>query len=153
MMGIGHFDARSAATDTTAVAVEAPVAHDAVDQARATGRDPVQDRLNVAIATLAEAIQLRKASGPSAEPPATQSEPGVAQAASTDPPPPAPPAYREVQVPPGTTLRALMKDVYGQDHPELIARVMSINPQIVNADRILAGDTLRFPDLGDTQRE
>ncbi len=153
MMGIGHFDARSAATDTTAVAVEAPVAHDAVDQARATGRDPVQDRLNVAIATLAEAIQLRKASGPSAEPPATQSEPGVAQAASTDPPPPAPPAYREVQVPPGTTLRALMKDVYGQDHPELIARVMNINPQIVNADRILAGDTLRFPDLGDTQRE
>jgi len=58
-----------------------------------------------------------------------------------------------VHVPRGTTLRALVKDVYGEDHPELIARVMSINPQIVNADRILAGDTLRFPNLGDTRRE
>ncbi len=154
MMGIGHFDSRSAPTDATAVTTDAPAAHDAADRgSHAVGHDPVEDRLNAAIATLAEAIELRKASGPSAEPAAQPELAGVAEAASTAPAPVAPPVYREVQVPRGTTLRALVKDVYGYDHPELIERVMSINPQIVNADRIIAGDTLRFPDLGGTRRE
>ena len=52
----------------------------------------------------------------------------------------------------GTTLRALVKEVYGEDNPDLIDRIKNANPQIVNADRIIAGDTLRFPDSS-TARE
>jgi nucleoid-associated protein YgaU len=154
MMGVGHLDPRSSPTDATAVTTDAGLARDVADHgSHAVGRDPVEDRLNAAIATLAEAIELRKATGGSVEPAPQPAVAGVAEAASTGPPPAAAPAYREVQVPRGTTLRALVKDVYGYDRPELVERVMSINPQIVNADRIIAGDTLRFPDPGSTRRE
>ena len=154
MMGIGHFDSRSAPTDATAVTTDAAAPHDAANEgAHGVGRDPIEDRLSAAIASLAEAIELRKTTGATVATAAQPAVGGVAEAATTDPPPAAPPVYREVHVPRGTTLRALVKDVYGYDRPELVARVMSINPQIVNADRIIAGDTLRFPDPGSTRRE
>jgi nucleoid-associated protein YgaU len=63
-----------------------------------------------------------------------------------------PQAYKEILVRRGTTLRALVKEVYGNDNPDLIDRIKNANPQIVNADRIIAGDTLRFPDSS-TARE
>lgn len=51
-------------------------------------------------------------------------------------------------MPPGTTLLSLAREVYGDASQELIDRIKTANPQIVDANHILAGDRLRFPELG-----
>jgi general secretion pathway protein A len=58
------------------------------------------------------------------------------------------PAFRTVRVRAGSTLSSLTKEVYGLADPHLIARIQSANPHVVDPDRILAGDTLRFPAAG-----
>jgi nucleoid-associated protein YgaU len=56
-------------------------------------------------------------------------------------------AFRSVRVAAGSTLSSLTREVYGLVDPGLIARVQSANPHVVNPDHILAGDTLRFPQV------
>ncbi len=53
--------------------------------------------------------------------------------------------YKEIRVRRGTTLGALVREVYGEETPGLIDRIKSANPQVVDSDRIMAGDILRFP--------
>jgi type II secretory pathway predicted ATPase ExeA len=138
MLGIGNLDGRQAPTAALLVPAAPPVADDpdAMQRARA------DKRLNDAIETLADAIALHNANGDAEEP--TQHAP--------DEPTTEHPTYKEIRVRRGTTLRALVKEVYGEDSPGLIDRIKSANPQIVNADRIMAGDTLRFPESS-TARE
>jgi type II secretory pathway predicted ATPase ExeA len=153
MIGVGRLDPRSEPTDATALTTGAPDANPgsaAEEGSRPALHERDDDHLNAAIETLANAIAFRKASGdslatpPEAPPPAAAeaAQPPVAERPATPSPP-----YREVRVPRGTTLGALMRDVYGEDHPELIDTIKSANPQIVSVDRIIAGDTLRFPEL------
>jgi hypothetical protein len=138
MLGVGHFDGRPSETTVATAAPTQPPAPDT----QVSLRERTDDRLNEAIETLAEAIALRKATSDAAAAPSTATDPpDPAQAAPAESP------YREVRVPRGTTLRALVKEIYGEDNPDLISRIKDANPQIVNADRIIAGDTLRFPEL------
>lgn len=58
------------------------------------------------------------------------------------------PSFREVVVPPGTTLRGLAHEIYGDASQELIHRIKAANPKIVDANHIFAGDRLRFPEVG-----
>ena len=55
--------------------------------------------------------------------------------------------FRAVRVPPGATLESLARQLYGSADAALIRRIQSANPQLVDPNRILAGDLLRFPDL------
>jgi general secretion pathway protein A len=57
------------------------------------------------------------------------------------------PAQRLVRVRPGATLYSLTKEIYGLVNPDLIDRILAANPQIVDSNLILAGDTLRFPEV------
>lgn len=57
------------------------------------------------------------------------------------------PVFRTVRVPVGSTLSSLTREVYGLVDPSLIARIQSANPHVVDPNHILAGDTLRFPEL------
>jgi nucleoid-associated protein YgaU len=57
------------------------------------------------------------------------------------------PGGRVVRVPPRVGLRALAREVYGDDSPEIIAHIKKANPQITDVDRIAVGDLLRFPEL------
>jgi hypothetical protein len=132
MLGLGSLDGRPGPT----AALEVPVAGPVADDADAMQRARADKRLNDAIETLAEAIALRNANGDADD--AAQHAP---EETSTEQP-----TYREIRVRRGTTLRALVKEIYGEDTPGLIDRIKSANPQIVNADRIVAGDTLRFPE-------
>ncbi|MBI3769561.1 MAG: AAA family ATPase [Deltaproteobacteria bacterium] len=154
MIGVGRLDPRSEPTDATALTIGAPPATDGSgdESSRPSLHARDYDRLNAAIETLANAIALRKAGGDSPEAPTVAAEAAaVAPPAAEQPTTPSQP-YREVRVPRGTTLWALVKDVYGEEHPELIDLIKSANPQIVNANRILAGDTLRFPELSTRRR-
>jgi phage tail protein X len=56
------------------------------------------------------------------------------------------PSFWEVQVPRGAGLRALARQVYGDDSAEILARIQRANPQIADVDRLLAGDVLQFPE-------
>ena len=38
-----------------------------------------------------------------------------------------------------------VREVYGEETPDLIDRIKNANPRIVDSDRIMAGDILRFP--------
>jgi len=53
---------------------------------------------------------------------------------------------RQVVVPPGTSLLALARQYYGDAAPAMVPRIKAMNPQIVDVDRILAGDVLRLPE-------
>ena len=77
---------------------------------------------------------------PSAPAPAASTEP-AASAGDT-----VPDRQRTVRVQSGQTLAALARSVYGGVDPDIIRRIQNANPQIVDPDRILAGDLLRFPD-------
>jgi general secretion pathway protein A len=50
-----------------------------------------------------------------------------------------------VIVPVGATLSSLTREVYGLVDADLIARIRSANPHLVDPNHIEAGDTLRFP--------
>ena len=45
----------------------------------------------------------------------------------------------------GSTLGSLTRQFYGAVNPQLLNRVQSANPQIIDMNRIVAGDRLRFP--------
>jgi general secretion pathway protein A len=141
MVGLGVLDGRPAPRDAASAPAVQPIVD---DTAEALQRERADRRLNEAIETLAAAIAAHKAAG----------DADVATPSAQDAPPPTiePQAYKEILVRRGTTLRALVKEVYGNDNPDLIDRIKNANPQIVNADRIIAGDTLRFPDSS-TARE
>lgn len=62
------------------------------------------------------------------------------------------PAFREIVVPRGTTLSTLTQQYYGDGGPKLMKRIRELNPQIVNADQIFAGDHLRLPAPDETDR-
>jgi general secretion pathway protein A len=146
MLAVSRFDARSsrveAPTNASGIATAA-----GEESSLANLRERNDERLSDALETLAEAIAARKANPGPADVAAVnreqpeRAEPESAERASAEP------QYREVQVRRGTTLRELVKEVYGNENPDLINRIMDANPQIVNADRIIAGDTLRFPEL------
>jgi general secretion pathway protein A len=135
MFGVGRIDPRSAPSDATALTTDTS-GQTVGDGSNAAMRRRIDDRLDEAIKTLAEAIASRRAGG----------DAPVQSAATAEQPNTMNSTFREVRVPRGTTLRALVREVYGDDNPDLMARIKNANPQIVNADRILAGDTLRFPD-------
>ncbi len=78
---------------------------------------------------------------------APESEPVVAEEAE-----PAHPAFREIVVPRGTSLSALTQQYYGEGGPKLMKRIRDLNPQIVDANQIYAGDRLRLPTLDETDR-
>lgn len=141
MVGLGVLDGRPAPRDAASAPAVQPLVDDA---AEALQRERADRRLNEAIETLAAAIAAHKAAG----------DADVATPSAQDVPAPTlePQAYKQILVRRGTTLRALVKEVYGDDNPDLIDRIKTANPQIVNADRIIAGDTLRFPDSS-TARE
>jgi len=63
------------------------------------------------------------------------------------------PRDRAVLVQPGTSLEALMRATYGTVNPQLLRLVRAANPQIVDPDHILAGDTLVFPDTAVAQND
>ncbi|HEY2386237.1 MAG TPA: AAA family ATPase [Candidatus Binatia bacterium] len=137
MVGLGVLDGRTAPRD----AVSAPAAQPLLDEsAEALQRERADKRLNEAIETLTAAI--------AAQQKANAEAPAVVTPNAEELPAPTlePQSYKEIRVRRGTTLRALVKEVYGQDKPDLIDRIKTANPQIVNADRIIAGDMLRFPD-------
>jgi phage tail protein X len=52
----------------------------------------------------------------------------------------------------GDTLYRMAVEVYGLATSEILQRVMDRNPGITDADRILFGTTIRFPDISDLQR-
>jgi phage tail protein X len=54
---------------------------------------------------------------------------------------------REIRVRSGRGLRAMARDVYGDDSPRVIAQIKKANPQITDVNHIRVGDLLRFPDL------
>lgn len=56
---------------------------------------------------------------------------------------PAIPTVRSVM--PGDTLGTLIREEYGDANAELLHKVLENNPQIRDADRILAGDNIYFP--------
>ena len=149
MLGLSTIDGRPAPAPAVESAAVQAVTSDTESEALQHERDK---RLNEAIETLAEAIAAHKAAteatDPAPPPPAPDAAPADDQPGFAD----EQPGFKEVRVRRGTTLRALVKEVYGEDNPDLIDRIKSANPQIVNADRIIAGDTLRFPASG-TARE
>jgi type II secretory pathway predicted ATPase ExeA len=158
MIGVGRLDPRSEPTDATALTIGAPAATDGSgdESSRPSLHSHDDDHVNAAIETLADAVALHETGDDSPEAPApavvaAPAEEAAAPPAAEQPSAPRQP-YREVRVPRGTTLWALVKDVYGEDHPELIELIKSANPQIVDANRIIAGDTLRFPELS-TRRQ
>ena len=53
--------------------------------------------------------------------------------------------FRTVRVGRGSTLGSLTRQFYGAVNPQLLNRVQSANPQIIDMNRIVAGDRLRFP--------
>jgi nucleoid-associated protein YgaU len=53
--------------------------------------------------------------------------------------------FWEVTVPRGAGLRALAREVYGNDSAETLARIQRANPRMTDVDRLLAGEVLRFP--------
>jgi type II secretory pathway predicted ATPase ExeA len=55
-------------------------------------------------------------------------------------------SFREVVVPRGATLLGLVRQLYGGASPDLIERIKTANPRIVDVNHILAGDRLRFPE-------
>jgi general secretion pathway protein A len=57
------------------------------------------------------------------------------------------PAYREINIPHGTSLISLAREFYGYEDPELLNRIKTANPKIVDVDRIIAGETLRLPEV------
>lgn len=57
-----------------------------------------------------------------------------------------PPRFRLIHVPPGATLSSLVRGLYGEVNRDLLSRIESLNPQLADPDRILAGDVLRFPE-------
>ena len=59
----------------------------------------------------------------------------------------APGGFREVKVPHGSGLRALAREVYGDDSAEILSSIQRANPQIAHVDRLKAGDVLQFPEL------
>ena len=62
------------------------------------------------------------------------------------------PGYRQIVVPRGTSLLVLTQQFYGASNSQLIRRIRELNPQIVNADHIYAGDTLKMPELDSQDR-
>ncbi len=61
-------------------------------------------------------------------------------------------AFREIVVPRGTSLSALTLQYYGNGSPKLLERILDLNPQIVDVDRIIAGDRLKLPPNEETDR-
>lgn len=57
------------------------------------------------------------------------------------------PSYRQIVVPHGTSLLVLAQQFYGKYNSQLIKRIRELNPQIVDADHIYAGDTLNMPEM------
>jgi nucleoid-associated protein YgaU len=55
------------------------------------------------------------------------------------------PQFRAVPVAEGDTLVALTREIYGNVTPEVLDLIKTANPQILDVNHILAGDTLRFP--------
>jgi len=55
------------------------------------------------------------------------------------------PQFRAVPVAEGDTLVALAREIYGNATPEVLDRIKTANPQILDVNHILAGDTLRLP--------
>jgi general secretion pathway protein A len=62
------------------------------------------------------------------------------------------PDTRVVIVQRGTTLIAIARQVYGQDGPELIRRILEANPTVSNPDLIVAGSKLLLPQAPPTTR-
>jgi phage tail protein X len=56
----------------------------------------------------------------------------------------------EWTVRPGDSLSGLLTRVYGHSDKGLIERTLQHNPQIQDANRILVGDTIVFPELDGT---
>jgi general secretion pathway protein A len=52
---------------------------------------------------------------------------------------------REVIVQRGTTLMAIARQIYGEDSPELIRKILEANPTVSNPDLIVAGSKLILP--------
>jgi nucleoid-associated protein YgaU len=55
------------------------------------------------------------------------------------------PQFRAVPVTEGDTLVALAREIYGNATPEVLDQIKTANPQILDVNHILAGDTLYFP--------
>jgi general secretion pathway protein A len=133
----------------------APAAED-VAAAAALAREPVvpsaAEAQKPAITTAATGAE--ESAGPAGEPasaPVTgppRDEPlsfpaageGAARAAADS-------TARALRVAPGQTLEELARSVYGGFDSEILRGIKRANPQVVDPDRILAGDVLRFPAL------
>jgi hypothetical protein len=64
-----------------------------------------------------------------------------------------PASFREIVVPPGTSLSALTHQYYGGiGSPRLMQRIRDLNPKIVDVDEIFAGDVLRLPPVEEQDR-
>lgn len=55
--------------------------------------------------------------------------------------------FLKVVVPNGTSLSMITQKYFGEGDPQLLERIRDLNPQIVDVDRIVAGDTLLLPAL------
>jgi general secretion pathway protein A len=141
----------------------------AIGDSAHSAAEPLMTGPTVSQATAPEAVEpVDRFGGPFAAARSGQSPPSAAPAELVDPPrlhlaavlstadvaasTSAPteddsPGFRTVRVPAGSTLLSLTREVYGLVDSGLIARIQSANPRIVDADHILAGDTLRFPDV------
>jgi general secretion pathway protein A len=94
----------------------------------------------VAAAAPAEAAAPASTVAVAADSPAPQAAETALSAAAEGP-------ARIVRVAPGATLTSLVQDVYGSVTPSLLSQVQMANPQISDLNYILAGDTLRFPEI------
>ncbi|MCC6849205.1 MAG: AAA family ATPase [Deltaproteobacteria bacterium] len=104
-------------------------------------------------ALAAPAVEAPKAETVEAPTPGPSPERAVEQAVATvAEPAPAPPEFREIVVPRGTSLSALAQQYYGEGGPKLMQRIRDLNPQILDADHIYAGDRLRLPAVDETDR-
>jgi general secretion pathway protein A len=54
---------------------------------------------------------------------------------------------RQIVVPRGRSLLGLARQYYGDGALAMVPRIQAMNPQIVDVDRIMAGDMLRLPEI------
>jgi general secretion pathway protein A len=120
----------SAAEPAAVAPIAAPVANEAPAAAPEPAPEPeAMVPPSVAVAT--------------AENVADDEHPASAAAPAT----PTSPSYRQIVVPRGTSLLVLAQQFYGEYNSQLIKRIRELNPQIVDANHIYAGDTLKMPEL------
>lgn len=123
-----------------AEAVPAPALADAAPAPPDGAAAPVRGEEPAAEAPSADAERVAEPQ-PAAPAAVTASE--DAQAAASAAP------MRTLRVPPGAKLEEMARDLYGAVDEQIIRRIQSANPQVVDPNHILAGDVLRFPDVDD----